>query len=99
MGYFLLKAAVSGLVIAGASELGKRYTWLGAILISLPLMSLMSILWLYRDTGDPQKVVSLAHGILLALVPSLLFFVVLPALLKAGWKFAPALGATCAVLM
>ena len=57
--YLLLKALLSGLVIAVASELARRSTVLGAVLISLPLTSILAAIWLYRDTRDPGEVASL----------------------------------------
>jgi len=93
---FALKILVSALLIAGASELGKRSTFAGAILISLPLSSLLALSWLYRETNDTQRVASMAGGIFWAVLPSLLLFIVLPALLKRGWSYWPALGVSCA---
>lgn len=96
--YFLVKTLVSGLIVAGASEIAKRMNWLGALLISLPVMSILSLSWLYRDTGDIKKVTALSRGIFLSLVPSLLFFIILPALLKAGWRYVPALVLSCVAI-
>jgi F0F1-type ATP synthase assembly protein I len=97
--YFWMKVLVSGLVIAGSGELAKRSAWLGAMLVSLPLMSILSLIWLQRETGDARQAAAFAQGILWAIVPSIVFFVIFPALLKAGWKFAPAMVTTCAVMV
>ena len=94
---FAVKLVVSALIIAGASELGKRSTFAGATLISLPLSSLLALTWLYVETKDAARVAAMAGGIFWAILPSLLFFLVLPALLKRGWSYWPALGASCAV--
>ncbi|MGQ0644265.1 MAG: DUF3147 family protein [Elusimicrobiota bacterium] len=95
---FWLKALISGLVIAGASELGKKFPWFGAVLVSLPLTSILTLAWLYRETGDAQKAAVMARGILLALAPSLLFFVIFPALIKGGWKFVPAMAVSASAM-
>ena len=92
---FALKVLLSALIIAGASELGKRSTFAGAILISLPLSSLLALSWLYVETKDTSRVASMTSGIFWAILPSLLLFLVLPALLKRGWGYWPALGAAC----
>ena len=94
---FAVKLALSALIIAAASELGKRSTFAGAILISLPLSSLLAITWLYVETKDTARVAAMTGGIFWAVLPSLLFFLVLPALLKRGWSYWPALGGACAV--
>ena len=79
---FVIKIIVSALIIAGVSELGKKYTPVAAILAALPLTSILAIIWLYRDTKDVEKVSNLSTGIFWAVLPSLLFF--LPFLLKSG---------------
>ena len=76
--YVLLKALLSGAIIAVASEATQRSSLLGAILVSLPLTSILAITWLYRDTHDTAEVVDLSWSILWVIVPSLLFFIVLP---------------------
>ncbi|MEK7233733.1 MAG: DUF3147 family protein [Elusimicrobiota bacterium] len=93
---FALKIIVSSLLIAGASELGKRSTAAGAILISLPLTSLLAITWLYVETRDTARVAAMTSEIFWAILPSLLFFLVLPALLKRGWGYWPSVASACA---
>jgi hypothetical protein len=89
--YLLLKAALSGLIVAVASEAARRSSLLGAILISLPLTSILALVWLYRDTKDPEDVASLSWSILWIVVPSLVFFVALPVALHRGAGFWAAL--------
>ena len=88
---YLIKIVLSGLIIAGVSELGKRFTPIAAILASLPLMSILAIIWLYVETRDNQKIIDLSLGIFWAVLPSLVFFLVLPILLKSGLRFSPAM--------
>lgn len=85
--YFLIKTIITALVIAGISELAKRWTPVAAILASLPLTSILAMIWLYHDTHDSAKIIELSNGIFWAVLPSLLFFIALPLLLKAGLKF------------
>lgn len=93
---YLAKLIVSALVIVAASELGKRSSVAGAILISLPLSSILAMSWLWSETKDAAKVSSMSTWIFWAVIPSLLLFLILPALLKRGWSYWPALGAACA---
>jgi len=92
----LLKAAVSGLVVAIASEVSRRSSVLAAVLISLPLTSILSAIWLYRDTHDAAEVASLSWSILWVIFPSLVFFVALPVALRNGIGFWTALTLACA---
>lgn len=95
--YLIVKAVLSGLVIAVASEAARRWTLVGAVLISLPLTSVLALAWLYFDTRDAEQVIDLSWSILWVVVPSLVFFVALPLLLRAGLAFVPALLVACAI--
>jgi len=86
--YFLLKVLISALIIAAASEVARRDLPLAAILASLPLTSLLAILWLYHDTRNGHLAGALATQIFWAILPSLLFFVTFPWLLKTGLRFS-----------
>lgn len=88
---FLIKIIISALAIAFISEVAKRFTLIAAIIASLPLSSILAMLWLYRDTKDTQKIINLSSNIFWAVLPSLLFFIVLPILLKMGFKFHAAM--------
>ena len=79
-GLFLVKVAISALVIALASELAKRDSFWGALLVALPLTSILAISWLYAETRDNLLVTRFARDIFLLVPGSLLFF--LPFLLE-----------------
>jgi len=95
---FLIKVIVSAFVVAGVSELAKRFTPIAAILASLPFTSILAMIWLYRDTKDVQQVSNLSDGIFWAVLPSLLFFWVLPYFLKHGMKFPWAMGVASGIM-
>ena len=58
------KGLFSGAVIVTASEIAKKSTVFGALVISLPLASIMSLTWLYNDTKDTAQVADFAESIL-----------------------------------
>ena len=91
----LVKTLVSALILTAASEVAKRSVWMGAILVSLPLTSLLAMIWLYQDTRDASKVAQFSSSILWMVLPSLFFFWVLPQLLKLGIRFPVSLMAAC----
>jgi hypothetical protein len=91
----VLKLILSALIIVAVSEVSKRTTTLGALLASLPLTSLLAMVWLYVETGDTTRVANLAGGIFWLVLPSLALFLILPGLLRAGYAFWPALGIGC----
>ncbi|HEY8246894.1 MAG TPA: DUF3147 family protein [Hyphomicrobium sp.] len=92
-----IKIVVTAVLVVAISEVAKRSSLLGAVLASLPLTSLLAMIWLYADTGDAQQVADLASGIFWLVLPSLVLFVALPLLLRAGWPFAPSLVAAGAL--
>ena len=93
--YLLVKAAVSGVLIAVISEVARKNPGWGGLLASLPLVSLIAILWLWRDTHDPQRVAEQAMSTFWFVLPSLPMFLLIPLLLRQGAPFWAALLAGC----
>src|SRR4051812_3955364 len=58
--YFVVKAALSGLIVAAVSEVARRNSGWGGLLASLPLTSLLAMVWLWRDSHDGERVAELA---------------------------------------
>ena len=48
--YLIIKAALSGVIVAAVSEIARRYPGWGGLVASLPLTSLLAMIWLWRDT-------------------------------------------------
>lgn len=90
--YTLIKIGLSAVIVATVAEVAKRSTVFGAVVASLPLTSLLAMIWLYQDTRDAARVAALSGDIFWLVLPSLVLFVVLPLLLKRGVGFYPALG-------
>ena len=87
MTYYFVKTIITALIIVIVSEVAKRSTLLGAIIISIPLTSLLAFIWLYFDTKDYQRVINLSYGTILLTIPSFAFFIILPILLKLKQNF------------
>lgn len=87
-----IKALVSGTLIAAASEFARRSPGLGGLLVSLPLASILTMLWLWRDTGDNAKIADLALSATLYVNASLPAFILLIVLLRRGVSFPLAMG-------
>jgi hypothetical protein len=97
--YLAVKALVSGVIIAIVSEIAKRSPGLGALILSLPLISILAFIWLWRDTGDHEGIAALAQSTFWFVLPTLPMFLVLPALLRGGMGFWAALGLSCLMTM
>lgn len=99
MWYFILKVVVTALIVALISELSRRYELLAALLASLPLVSILAFIWIYLETPDTGKLVDLSQNIFWLVLPSLVFFLVFPALLKQGVGFWIALPLSCLIML
>jgi hypothetical protein len=97
--YLAMKAALSGIIIAVVSEVAQRRPGLGALIVSLPLVSILAIIWLWRDTSDVARIAAHAEATFWLVLPTLPMFLVLPALLRSGTDFWPALLGCCALTM
>ncbi len=97
MWYLALKAVISGVLIAAVSEIAKRSPGFGALVASLPLVSILGMIWLWRDTADPVRMAAHAGATFWYVLPSLPMFLLIPALLRPGAPFWAALAAGCAL--
>ena len=97
--YFIAKAALTGLLAAAISEIARRYPGWGGLVASLPLVSLMAMIWLWRDTGDAARVAALSTSIFWFFLPSMPLFVVIPMLIRAGVGFWPTMAAGVALTL
>jgi hypothetical protein len=95
--YLAIKAALSGVIIAIVSEVAQRRPGLGALIVSLPLVSILAIIWLWRDTGDIARIAAHAEATFWLVLPTLPMFLLFPALLRGGTDFWTALVASCLV--
>ena len=95
--YLIAKAVISGVLIIAASEIAKRNPTYGSLILSLPLISILAFVWLWRDTGDNERIASLAEGTFWLVLPTLPLFLVLPALLRSGVDFWLALALSSAM--
>ena len=93
--YLAAKAVLSGIIIAIASEVAKRSPGFGALIAALPLVSILAMIWLWRDTYDSEQIASYAEATFWLVLPTLPMFLLLPWLLRNGAEFWPSLGLSC----
>ncbi|MBU2581752.1 MAG: DUF3147 family protein [Alphaproteobacteria bacterium] len=95
MFYLATKALLSGIIIAIVSEVAKRSPGLGALIASLPLVSILAMIWLWRDTSDTGRIASHAEATFWLVLPTMPMFLLLPWLLRHGTGFWLSLGLSC----
>ena len=82
--YLITKALLSGVIIMAASEAAKRSP-----------ISILAMIWLWRDTGDNERIAALSEGTFWLVLPTLPMFLVLTAMLRNGFAFWTALAVAC----
>ncbi len=97
MSYLAVKAILSGLLIAAISEIARRSPGFAALVASLPLVSILGMTWLWRDTSDLARIAHHSEATFWYVLPSMPMFLVLPVLLRSGWGFWPSLAAGSAM--
>jgi ABC-type xylose transport system permease subunit len=99
MTYYVIKVVLSAVLIVAVSEIAKRSSFLGGLVASLPIISLLAFVWLYVDTKSLDKVAGLSTSIFWLVLPSLSLFVALPLFLKKTGNFYLGLGAAIATML
>ena len=94
---FWSKALISGLLVAIAATIARRQPALGSLIVSLPLVSVLSMILLWRDGATSEAMANYVGGTFWFFLPSMPMFLIIPALLRRGIAFWPALGIGCAI--
>ncbi|MCX7210219.1 MAG: DUF3147 family protein [Burkholderiales bacterium] len=94
---YLLKTLIAAIVIVLTTELSKRSTSLAALLLALPIVSVISFIWIYCETKDKTKIAELSAETFWYVIPSLPMFLLFSWLLRHDVNFFIALLTCCAL--
>jgi len=97
MAWYALKTLLTAGIIVLVSEVAKQKAILGSLIASLPLVSVLGMLWLYGETQDAERLIKHSEGTFWYVIPSLPMFLFLPWLMRKGIGFYGALGAGLAL--
>jgi hypothetical protein len=89
------KALLAGAMIAAIAEIGRRLPATAAIVASLPLVSVLGMIFLWHARPDAENMAVHAEATFWYVLPSLPMFLLIPALLRSGVNFWLALAAGC----
>ena len=96
--FFVVKVVLSGLMIAAISSLAKVFPKGAALLTALPLVTFLSLIWIYIETRDLALLEKYTWDVMIWVVPSFLFFIAAFYLFKFRVPFVVSLGISTAVL-
>lgn len=95
--WYLVKLLVSALIIVFISEVSKKLPLLGSLIASIPLISVLGMIWMYGEKVNVSKIANHAEGTFWYVLPSLPMFLVLPWMLRKGINFPFSLAACIAL--
>ena len=85
--WYVIKITITAVIIVIISEISKRLPLLGSLIASLPLISVLGMVWIFSETKDVQKIITHAEGTFWYVLPSLPMFLIMPWMLKKGISF------------
>ena len=89
--FLIIKYAVTAAVIVVVSEVAKRNDRLGALIASLPLVTVMVMIWLHVEKAGTTKIANHAYYTFWYVLPTLPMFLLVPWMLQKGVGFWPTL--------
>jgi len=81
MGWIITKYLLTALVVVAVSEFAKRSDRLGGFVAALPLVTILTLIWLHVERQPEQKIAIHAWYTFWYVVPTLPMFLAFPALL------------------
>lgn len=90
-----VKFVVSAAVIVFVTKIQYFHDRLSALLIALPLTSLIAMVWMRAEKQEPDRIANHAESTFWFVLPTLPMFLVLPWMLRNGWGFGIALAVNC----
>ncbi|NDK09452.1 DUF3147 family protein [Candidatus Gracilibacteria bacterium] len=82
MTYLVLKYIITAFIIVGVSELAKVSDKFGALVISLPLMTILTLFWLHFDGVSTLKISNHMYYTFWYVLPTLPMFLTFPFFLE-----------------
>jgi F0F1-type ATP synthase assembly protein I len=89
MRYLILKYLITAGVVVLVSEFAKRSDKLGGFIAALPLVTLLTLIWLYVEQQPTSKVANHAYYTFWYVLPTLPMFLLFPYLLpRVGFVYS-----------
>jgi hypothetical protein len=89
------KLLLSALIIVIVTKVQLVSDRLSALLIALPLTSLIAMIWMHHGGQSSQRLANHAEGTFWFVLPTLPMFLIIPWMLRNGWAFWTTLAVNC----
>ncbi|PKA27148.1 DUF3147 family protein [Leptospira levettii] len=80
MVYIIFKYAITAALVVIISEIAKRNDRLGSLIASLPLVTILTLIWLHVESASTEKISNHAYYTFWFVIPTLPLFLVFPKL-------------------
>ena len=82
MVFYLLKLVITGVIIVIITEIAKVNIKLAAVITAMPLVTILSILWMYYEGATNEKISFYLINTLTYIIPTIPMFIFFPYLLS-----------------
>lgn len=89
------KLLLSALIIVVVTKVQLVSDRLSALLIALPLTSLIAMAWMHHAGQSSQRLANHAEGTFWFVLPTLPMFLIIPWMLRNGWAFWTTIAVNC----
>lgn len=93
----IAKALLAGAMIAAIAEIGKRLPAMAALVASLPLVSILGMIFLWHARPDTENMARHSEATFWFVLPSLPMFLAIPWMMRNGVAFWLSLTIGCAM--
>jgi uncharacterized membrane protein (GlpM family) len=99
MTWIITKYLLTAAVVVVISEIAKRSDKLGGLIAALPLVTILTLIWLYVENQPTEKIANHARYTFWYVLPTLPMFLLFPTLLlRLGFWMSLGVSAVFAVL-
>ena len=91
----IVKVLLTAVIILLVNKVQLFSDKLSALLIALPLTSLLAMIWMWHGGQSNSRIAGHAEGTFWFVLPTLPMFLILPWMLRHGWSFWSALAVNC----
>lgn len=96
---YLLKALLSAAIIVSATEVAKRNSAMAALLLAIPLISIIALFLMWVEGQSTLKIADVASTTVWYVLPTLPMFLLLSYLLRHGYNFLLSLTVSLVLLI